>query len=107
MEKGKHNTNFQKRKKEDPGNYRPVNLTSVPGKIMEQILLKVLLMENNFLHVENKDEVIGGKQCGFITSKSCVTIFVAFYDGFMSSVDKGRATDVIYLNLCKPFDTLS
>ncbi|KFR03735.1 RNA-directed DNA polymerase from mobile element jockey, partial [Opisthocomus hoazin] len=36
---------FKKGKKENPGYYRPVSLTSIPGKMMEQLILEVIIKQ--------------------------------------------------------------
>jgi len=91
---------FKNGKKDDPGNYRPVILTSIPGKVMEQLILDVIIKQ-----VEEK-KVIRNSQHGFIKVKSCLTNLIAFYNGMTGWVDERRAVDVFYLDFSKAFDTV-
>ncbi|CAM5167297.1 unnamed protein product [Natator depressus] len=92
---------FKKGKEEDPGNYRPVSLTSVPGKIMEHVLKESILK-----HFEER-KVIRNSQHGFTKGKSCLTNLIAFCDEITGSVDEGKAVDMLFLEFSKAFDTVS
>jgi len=91
---------LKKGKKEDPGNYRLVSLTSVPGKVMEQFILDVICKQ------EEEKKVVRSSQHGFTKGKSCLTNLIASCDGITSWVDERRAEDVICFD-CRAFDTVS
>ncbi|KAK1212035.1 LIN1 transcriptase, partial [Pygoscelis papua] len=92
---------YKKGRKEDPGNYRPVSLTSVPGKIMERFILRALTRQ------VRDNQGIRPSQHGFMKGRSCLTKLISFYDQVTRLVDEGKAVDVVYLDFSKAFDTVS
>ncbi|KAK4810689.1 hypothetical protein QYF61_007489 [Mycteria americana] len=92
---------YRKGQKEDPGNYKPVSLTLVLGKVMEQIILSAITR-----HVQD-DQAIRPSQHGFMKGRSCLTNLISFYDKVTRLVDEGKAVDVVYLDFSKAFDTVS
>ncbi|KAJ7420827.1 RNA-directed DNA polymerase from mobile element jockey-like protein [Willisornis vidua] len=87
--------------KEDLDNYRPVSLTSVPGRVMEQIILSAITQ-----HLQD-GHGLRPSQHGFRKGRSCLTNLISFYDQVTHLVDEGKALDVVYLELSKVFDTVS
>ena len=88
---------YKKGKRSEPGNYRPVNLTSNTCKLMEKIL-KVDI-EN---HLES--HVISNSQHGFRRGRSPQTNLLEFMDRLTKWLDEGRSVDVIYFDFSKAFD---
>ena len=89
---------FKKGQKSSPTNYRPVSLTSVPGKIMEKVVKESLMS-----HLK-RNNLIRKSQHGFMPNKSCATNLLVFLETVTKAVDEGKNVDVIYLDFAKAFD---
>ena len=85
----------------DPGNYRPVSLTSQVGKLFERIIRDYLV---KFLE---ENELLRDSQHGFRTRRSCLTNLLEFLDLVSDYVDEGIPVDAVYLDFQKAFDKVS
>ena len=88
---------YKKGSKSDPGNYRPVSLTSNVCKLMERVINVQL---GDFL---NKN-VIENSQHGFRKGRSCQTNLIKFNDQVGAWLDEGKSVDILYLDFAKAFD---
>ena len=81
-----------------PSNYLPISLTSVPGKLMERIIIDASVnhMTTNKLFCE--------EQHAFIKGKSCATLLLEYMEELTAAIDQGYEVDVIFLDFCKAFD---
>lgn len=77
------------------GNCRPVSLTLVLGKVLEQSLLNTTTQ-----HIQD-NEGIRNEQHRFVKGRCCLTHPISFYDKVTQLVDVGKAVDAVYLTLVK------
>ena len=91
---------YNKGQKEDPGNYRPVSLTSVLGKILERLTLSALTG-----HVKD-NQGIRPSQHEFMKGRTCLISLSSCYDQMSCLVDDRNVVDVVYLDFRKAFDTV-
>ena len=92
---------FKKGDKADPGNYRPVSLTSVICKTLER-----LIAEETVEHLRT-NALTAPQQHGFTTGKSTVTNLLEALDVWTEALSHNLPVDVIFLDYAKAFDTVS
>ncbi|PKU38261.1 rna-directed dna polymerase from mobile element jockey-like [Limosa lapponica baueri] len=82
------------------GNYRPLSLTSVPGKITEKIILDAT--ERHF----KDNAIIRYSQHGFTKGKSYLFDLISYYDKVTHLVSEGKVVEIALLDFSKAFDTV-
>ena len=89
---------FKKGNKSDPGNYRPISLTSHLIKIFERVIRKKLVcyLESN--------SILSNKQHGFRKGRNGLTHLLKHIGDIIQSLLNGNDNDVIYLDFVKAFD---
>jgi len=89
---------YKKGSRQEPGNYRPISLTSQIGKVLESIIRDEMV-----IHLKDR-KLISDTQHGFTQKRSCLTNLLQFMEIITKHVDDGNPVDVIYLDFQKAFD---
>ena len=92
------NAIFKSGSKSRSENYRPIRLTSVPGKIMER------LIRDEIVNHMKQNQLFSKSQHGFLAGRPCTTQLLEFLEDITTALDQGDDVDVIYLDFCKAFD---
>lgn len=91
---------FKKGSRSEPGNYRPVSLTSICCKVLESLVRDVIV------DYFDKNNLYADCQHGFRKKRSCVTQLIEVIEDFTYLMDEGSPLDVLYLDFRKAFDTV-
>jgi hypothetical protein len=92
---------FKKGQQYDPGNYRPISLTSVACKLFEHILVS-----NIMTHLESNN-ILHSQQHGFRQGRSCESQLLEFAEQLSDHMERGIPADVVAMDFAKAFDKVN
>ena len=83
-----------------PRNYRPISLTSIISKVMENILA------SNIMHHLDANFILSETQHSFHHNRSCETQLTSLLYDLTYTFDQRIQTDMVILDFAKAFDTV-
>lgn len=89
---------FKKGSRHDPGNYRPVSLTSAVCKLLER-----LISESLFEHLAR---TLSPHQHGFRKGRSCMTQMMEVVETWTDMLEQNIPIDCVYFDFKKAFDSV-
>ena len=81
-----------------PASYRFISLTSIPCKILERLIKKVIVD-----HLP-RNNLISDMQHGFLPGRSCSTNLLLFMDSLTQARDDGLISHAIFFDFAEAFD---
>ena len=84
-----------------PGNYRPISLLPIIGKLLERIIFKRL---SSFIQKYN---ILFNRQYGFQTGKSTEHAHIDIQNSILNSIEQKEIPCCLFLDFAKAFDTVN
>ena len=91
---------FKKGRKDQPGNYRPVSLTSITCKLFE-----TFVRDSLYKHLLD-NSILSDLQYGFCKQRSTVSQLLVTLNEWFYHLDKRTPVDALYLDFKKAFDSV-
>ena len=91
----------KKGSKEDPGNYRPISVLPVIGKIVEK------LVNGRLIQLLEANDALYSHQYGFRKKYSTKLSLINLTNATLKSIDEGKVTLGIFIDFKKAFDTIN
>ena len=95
----KSHPSFQKRKKKEPQDYRPISFLSSINKVFDELL------QLRMIKFCEKNRIISGNQYAFRPKRSCIDAIVSITEFIKTEIGRKSLGQAYFIDLQKAFDT--